>query len=929
MSAIAFRYRPAVSSLESGEVRERWVRRRVGTAWCLLWFNTMTYLPGSILHIPSIIGKGISQGALPIALLVALSVNPKARVRPNVYLFLLLLLVLDTVISCTMAVGLGTIFRTVRLAEFVLALWLLTPWWGRQDMLLLRWHLRCLVVALASVVLGLMISPSHAYLGGRLDGAIWPMTFTQVAQYGGVLAGLVVVLWLGRLLSGRAALVGAIFGVVMIILAHTRTALVGLAAGVIVAGLSLFTVNARVRKFFAAGALTVSIAIMTAAGFLASWLARGEGTAGLETLTGRTNFWALVIAEPRNAFQQIFGFGLSNASVNGLPIDSNWLSSYQQEGLLGVTLCALIILFLLIYAFFRPPGVQRAVALFLVTYCLLASFTEDSFSDASTYMLHLTIAASLLCVPVAQKVRSSARSLPAGTQGPLEYADATRPKRPAQHDGLSLRQPSALTDGDLILGVNAPFQGTFTWRPAEELEAGEDEIRDGAWDQPAAVAEQQIQARRYWRVARQVSRRLSWGVADQAVSSLTNFLLSIYVARSLGAAQFGAFALAYVTYGFAINASRGLSIEPLLIRFSGSDLPTWRRAAAGSTGTALLVGVATGICAIAAGRLVGGTTGLALVALGLTLPGLMLQDSWRYAFFALGRGHHTFINDTVWAVILFPTLALLRVSGHASVFSFIVAWGGAAAAAAAIGPLQAGVMPSVRAAREWLTRHRDLGPRYLAENAGGNAADTVRSYSLSSILGLAAVGYIQAANTLMGPFKIIYFGISLITLPEATRILRKSPRQLPLFCVAVSAGLGVLAVAWTALLLVAMPRGLGHMILGGLWVSTYPLVLPAGLAITSMCANTGAMLGLHALGSARRSMRVTILIAVLVVGAAIAGAFTGGIKGTMYGAAAAMWVGTLMSWWELRKALQESDIELAFGWPWPGRSGGHHRSRGR
>lgn len=235
-------------------------------------------------------------------------------------------------------------------------------------------------------------------------------------------------------------------------------------------------------------------------------------------------------------------------------------------------------------------------------------------------------------------------------------------------------------------------------------------------------------------------------------------------------------------------------------------------------------------------------------------------------------------------------------------------------------------MPSVRAAREWLARHRDLGPRYLAENAGGNAADTARSYSLSSILGLADVGYVQAANTLMGPFKILYFGISLITLPEATRILRQSPRRLPLFCLAVSAGFGVLALAWTALLLVALPMGLGHMILGSLWVGTHPLVLPAALGIMSMCVNTGAMLGLHALGSARRSMRVTILIAVLVVGAALAGALAWGLRGTMYGAAAAMWAGTLMSWWEFRKALQESDIEPEPSWLWRGRSGGRHRS---
>ena len=74
-----------------------------------------------------------------------------------------------------------------------------------------------------------------------------------------------------------------------------------------------------------------------------------------------------------------------------------------------------------------------------------------------------------------------------------------------------------------------------------------------------------------WRQVRRVSSRLSWGVADQGASSLTNFLLNIFVARTLGAEQFGAFALAYVTYGFALNASRGLSIEPLLVRFGVTE----------------------------------------------------------------------------------------------------------------------------------------------------------------------------------------------------------------------------------------------------------------------------------------------------------------------------------------------------------------------
>jgi O-antigen/teichoic acid export membrane protein len=403
------------------------------------------------------------------------------------------------------------------------------------------------------------------------------------------------------------------------------------------------------------------------------------------------------------------------------------------------------------------------------------------------------------------------------------------------------------------------------------------------------------------------------------MSSLTNFLLSIFVARSLGAVQFGAFSLAFVTYGLAINASRGLSIEPLLIRFSGTVPPIWRRATAHSTGTALLVGLATGAGALVAGRVTGGTTGLAFVALGLTLPGLMLQDSWRYAFFALGQGHQAFINDTIWAVVLVPALVLLRMTGHTNVFWFVLAWGAAANVAAAVAPLQARVVPNLVGAAEWLSRHRDLGPRYLLENTGGNVSGTLRTYSVSYILGLAAVGYMQAANTLMGPFTIILAGVSLITLPEAAKLMRHSPRHLPLFCAVSSAALTVLAAVWGVVLLVALPKGLGQLMLGRLWRPTYPLVLPATLAMMFSCLTSGALLGLHALGAARLSLRYVLRSALLGLIFAVIGALIGGTLGAMNFIAIASLISTVMSWWQLRYALRVSGKVPVPRWLWPGR----------
>ena len=84
---------------------------------------------------------------------------------------------------------------------------------------------------------------------------------------------------------------------------------------------------------------------------------------------------------------------------------------------------------------------------------------------------------------------------------------------------------------------------------------------------------------------RGTAQRLGWGVADQIVSSLSNFVVVLYVVRVLGATQFGAFSLAYVTYGFALSAARGLAACPLQVRFTAVDVRSWRAAVADCTGS--------------------------------------------------------------------------------------------------------------------------------------------------------------------------------------------------------------------------------------------------------------------------------------------------------------------------------------------------------
>ena len=411
-SATAFHPRSAVTRLESATARERWARRRIGLTWGLLVLNVLTFYAVTwdnqplFLPIPATVGKLIAQGALPAALLVALTVNRRLVIRPNVYMCLLTLLVIEAVVTMlrheyAVETLFGTIFRTSRFAGFAATLWLLTPWWGRRDLLLVRYHLMAMAAVLSSVILGLLIAPGHALDQGRLAGVLWPIPPTQVAHYAGVTIGLVVLLWLSGRVNGRIALLVAVVAGGMLLWTHTRTALFAMLAGLLIGSLSLFAAKSRVRKTFLAVGVVVSIGALTLAGVVTHWLARGEHSNELLDLTGRTAVWHLVVVFPRNWFEVLFGFGLSNNSFNGLPIDSNWLATYNDQGILGMILCGALVLFLFVAAYFQPRGPQRALALFLIIYVLVASFTETGLSQPSGYLLELTLAASLVVPPLA------------------------------------------------------------------------------------------------------------------------------------------------------------------------------------------------------------------------------------------------------------------------------------------------------------------------------------------------------------------------------------------------------------------------------------------------------------------------------------------------------------------------------------------------
>ena len=407
----------ATSRLARSKLGDARVLGRVRAIWFLLFFNVLGAATNPLLHIPHRVGQLLTQGALAVAVILALTVNPRIRVRPNIYLGVFTVLGVTSLMSSIRFVSLGTDYRAFRLLGFIGVMWLLTPWWGRRDLLLLRAQVGFLAIIIASVVVGLLASPHTALNGGRLGGALWPIPATQVAHYAAELTGLSVLLWACRLMKRRIAILLAAPSFAVLILTHTRTALLAAGIGGLVAFVSLFTSRRRVRRAFAALVLAVAVVGVPLSPLIVSWLARGESPTQLASLTGRTNFWAYVFAERRTDTQRILGDGISNGSINGksfsdgvtasavdgLPIDDSWVLDYQDQGIIGDVLTGLMFIVLLVMAAFQPRGPTRAMALFLVLYCLLASFTEDGAGIASQYAIDMTLAASLMVPAVGRR----------------------------------------------------------------------------------------------------------------------------------------------------------------------------------------------------------------------------------------------------------------------------------------------------------------------------------------------------------------------------------------------------------------------------------------------------------------------------------------------------------------------------------------------
>lgn len=410
-----------------------------------------------------------------------------------------------------------------------------------------------------------------------------------------------------------------------------------------------------------------------------------------------------------------------------------------------------------------------------------------------------------------------------------------------------------------------------------------------------ATGLRQIAHGKGWR--RPVARRGAWVLASQSLSSLTTFAVTILVARSVDAGVFGTFTLGLMAYLVVLSLARALVMQPLAIRQStrpdGGE--EWLGAAAAA---ALAIGAVSGAALACYGVLSGGADGRLFLVFAVCMPGTMLQDLWRFAFFAMAEPRKAAANDLVWLVVQLIGSSIVLSDG-ATAAQLTAAWGGAGCVAAVVGIAQARCWPGGGGAA-FVRRHRDLGGTFIAEFLIIRGWQYAAAVLVMPIVGVAAVGGLRGVATIFGPYTTMAFGLGTAALSEGSRLLSRHPARFVASQRVLGLGMAAMAGLW-GLVLATMPSAWGRALLGATWQQAASLVAPVAIGQMAIGSATGCLIGLRVLAAGGTIVRLRLVTAIATLALGVLGAF-GGIVAAAWGIAGGNLLLAVGAWRRLGQA---------------------------
>lgn len=377
--------------------------------------------------------------------------------------------------------------------------------------------------------------------------------------------------------------------------------------------------------------------------------------------------------------------------------------------------------------------------------------------------------------------------------------------------------------------------------------------------------------------------------ADQAVSSLTNIVVTVVAARNLSVAQFGAFSLAFAIYVFVAGAFQSFIGQTIVLKTNPSQyfLGAARVAVVGS----LLAGACIFSVAISIAH---SELQNALAAVSLLLPLLVLQDTLRFFYASVQKPQLALASDLLWFLVAISTATLLVPSfaDGGSAVTYLLVWG-LGAVPALLPSLflrrlggQLTQRLSLHTMRRGYLGHR-FGIEFLAIQGGAQIPILLFGF-LGDVISAAAL---RAASTVFGPLNVAFNAAQNFAVPIVKQLRVEVQTRVCLY------GSCIISIAslFLGLTLLFSPARFGTALFGESWQYARDLLVAFSVQYAALSFVYGGRILLR-IKSPKATLPIQIATSVIAFCSSILGYLMSGAEGLAWGLAAASWFQAMSLW---------------------------------
>jgi O-antigen/teichoic acid export membrane protein len=363
-------------------------------------------------------------------------------------------------------------------------------------------------------------------------------------------------------------------------------------------------------------------------------------------------------------------------------------------------------------------------------------------------------------------------------------------------------------------------------------------------------------------------------LANQALGSGGNFLLGLYLARSMPLAEFGLYGICYGLCMLYVGVGNAMLLTQMTVAMADQDAAERPAYAARMLCGVLLLGALLLALALPAALLLAALgwpywRAVALVALAAALM-LCAEFFVSHAYLRRRERGALLVNGATMLTLAGGLLALRQVgvapSADAALLLYALGAGLGAAMALAANPLalrQDGAALRRELAGAWRHGRWALGGVGVTWLQAQSA-----SYALAATLGPAGAGLAGLGRLFISPFSFLLPAVNKVAVPRLAALRRSDPRRMRRLSTALTAALALLAAGYAVALLACL-SWLAPLLLGRAPPALAPLVRLWCLVLLFQVVRSGGALLLQMQMKFKPLTLMNIPSAALALGAAV------------------------------------------------------------